>query len=108
MPFHASTGGIQTSNLISESLVGRAVHGAGWIRLRLCLQPQPARGRRAAAAQRIEDLLPALARRYNAMSIPMLLVLSGGRVVATQVGALGRDALMGWLERSMAVAAGPS
>src|ERR1700741_169691 len=25
LPFHASTGGIQTSNLISESLVGRAV-----------------------------------------------------------------------------------
>ena len=48
------------------------------------------------------DDAPGLARRFDAMSIPTLLVLDRGRVVARQVGALPEHALRQWLEGALA------
>jgi thioredoxin 2 len=42
------------------------------------------------------DDAPDVSRRFEARSIPMLLVLRGGRVVARQVGALPADRLVAW------------
>jgi thioredoxin 2 len=39
-----------------------------------------------------------LSRRFNVRSIPTLLVLRGGQVVAEQVGAAAATALRPWLE----------
>lgn len=50
------------------------------------------------------DDSPGLARRFDAMSIPTLLVLDRGRVVARQVGALPEHALRRWLEGALASA----
>lgn len=55
------------------------------------------------------DRSPAVAARFGAQSIPTLLVLDRGRVVARQVGAAPDAALGQWLDRSLAEArpAGP-
>ncbi len=42
------------------------------------------------------DEAPRVAQRFEAMSIPTLVVLRGGRVVARQVGALPPDRLVAW------------
>jgi thioredoxin 2 len=47
------------------------------------------------------DEAPATSRRFQAMSIPMMLVMNKGRVVATQVGAVPEHALRGWLEKAL-------
>jgi putative phosphoribosyl transferase len=43
------------------------------------------------------DDAPAVAGRFGVRSVPTLLVLRGGRVVAEQVGALGPDRLLAWV-----------
>jgi thioredoxin 2 len=43
------------------------------------------------------DEAPAVAARFDARSIPTLLVLRDGRVVARQVGALPAEALLNWV-----------
>jgi thioredoxin 2 len=42
------------------------------------------------------DDAPDVSRRFEARSIPTLLVLRGGRVVARQVGALPANRLVAW------------
>ena len=44
------------------------------------------------------DHAPAVSARFNATSIPMLLVLDRGKVKARQVGAVPADALLRWVE----------
>ena len=44
------------------------------------------------------DHAPAVSARFNATSIPMLLVLDRGTVVDKKVGALPADALLRWVE----------
>jgi thioredoxin 2 len=53
------------------------------------------------------DESPAVAQRFQARSIPMLLVLHHGRVVAKQVGAAPEQVLRPWLEQAIADAATP-
>jgi thioredoxin 2 len=52
------------------------------------------------------DQAPAVAARFNARSIPTLVLLHGGRVVARQVGAAGPDALRRWVAGSLSTLAG--
>ncbi len=47
------------------------------------------------------DGAPELARRFSARSIPTLLVMSGNRVLARQVGAAPEPALREWLEKAL-------
>ena len=47
------------------------------------------------------DDAPALARRFSARSIPTLVLLAQGRVVARQVGAAPETALRAWLEKAL-------
>lgn len=47
------------------------------------------------------DGAPELARRFSARSIPTLLVMSGQRVLARQVGAAPEEALRAWLEKAL-------
>jgi thioredoxin 2 len=42
------------------------------------------------------DRAPAVAARYDARSIPMLLILDKGKVMARQVGAVPADQLLRW------------
>ena len=44
---------------------------------------------------------PGLAQRFGVMSIPTLVVLKGGKVVETAVGARGRDAVAAMIERHL-------
>jgi thioredoxin 2 len=44
------------------------------------------------------DEAPAVSARFDAMSIPTLLILDKGTVKARQVGALPADALLRWVE----------
>jgi len=44
------------------------------------------------------DQAPRVAARFNATSIPMLVVLDRGQVKARQVGAVPADALLRWVE----------
>lgn len=53
------------------------------------------------------DQAPAAARRFGAQSIPLLLVLADGRVVARQVGAAPARALETWLGSALDVAGHP-
>ena len=54
------------------------------------------------------DAAPGLAARFDARSIPTLLLLDRGRVVARQVGAAPAAALKAWVEQALArVASGP-
>jgi thioredoxin 2 len=47
------------------------------------------------------DQAPTVSQRFQAMSIPMMLVMNKGQVVATQVGAIPEHALRTWLERAL-------
>jgi thioredoxin 2 len=47
------------------------------------------------------DQAPGVAARFDARSIPTLLVLRGGQVVARQVGALPPEALLAWARRAI-------
>jgi thioredoxin 2 len=47
------------------------------------------------------DESPRLQQRFGIQSIPTLMVLRGGEVIARQVGAAPADALRSWLERSL-------
>jgi thioredoxin 2 len=47
------------------------------------------------------DRAPGVARRFEAQSIPTLVVLRRGKVVAHQVGAAPEDALRRWLESAL-------
>lgn len=47
------------------------------------------------------DESPAIAQRFQARGIPMLLVLQGGRIVAEQVGAAPEQVLRPWLEQAL-------
>ena len=48
------------------------------------------------------DAAPGLAARFDARSIPTLLLLDRGRVVARQVGAAPAAALKAWVEQALA------
>jgi thioredoxin 2 len=47
------------------------------------------------------DTAPRLAQRFGTQSIPMLVLLNGGRVVAEQVGAAPEAALRAWLQQEL-------
>jgi thioredoxin 2 len=47
------------------------------------------------------DESPRLQQRFGIQSIPTLMVLRGGKVIARQVGAAPADALRSWLDRSL-------
>ena len=49
------------------------------------------------------DEAPGLAARFEAQSIPLLLVLRGGEVVGRQIGALPEDRLLAWVRQQVAV-----
>jgi thioredoxin 2 len=51
------------------------------------------------------DQAPGVAARYQAQSIPTLLLLRGGKVIARQVGALPADELLAWVRRGVGVPA---
>jgi thioredoxin 2 len=48
------------------------------------------------------DEAPELSRRFEAQSIPTLLLLDHGRTVARQIGAVPESALRQWLEQGLA------
>jgi thioredoxin 2 len=47
------------------------------------------------------DESPRLQQRFGIQSIPTLMVLRGGKVIARQVGAAPADTLRSWLEQSL-------
>ncbi|MDP9332745.1 MAG: thioredoxin family protein [Actinomycetota bacterium] len=47
------------------------------------------------------DESPAIAQRFQARGIPMLLVLRAGAIVAEQVGAAPEQVLRPWLEKAL-------
>jgi thioredoxin 2 len=47
------------------------------------------------------DESPRLQQRFGIQSIPTLMVLRGGKVIARQVGAAPADALRSWLDQSL-------
>ena len=47
------------------------------------------------------DLAPAVSARFNARSIPTLLILDEGEVRDRQVGAVPPDALLTWVEKAL-------
>jgi thioredoxin 2 len=51
------------------------------------------------------DTAPRLQQRFGVQSIPTLMVIRDGRVIARQAGAAPADALRSWLQRSLAAAA---
>ncbi len=51
------------------------------------------------------DEAPRVSARFGVQSIPTLLVVDGGRVIARQTGALAADALVNWVERALATSA---
>ena len=52
------------------------------------------------------DRAPGLSRRFDVRSVPTLLVLDRGRVVARQSGAAPEQALRRWLEEALAATTG--
>jgi thioredoxin 2 len=52
------------------------------------------------------DSSPRLQQRFGVQSIPTLMIMREGRVLARQSGAAPADALRGWLARSLAIPAG--
>jgi thioredoxin 2 len=54
------------------------------------------------------DESPRLQRRFGVQSIPTMLLLDGGQVKATQIGAPPPPALRSWLEQGLASAAASS
>jgi thioredoxin 2 len=78
-----------------------------------CRMVSPALERLAAAyAGRIKlvkvdvDRAPGLSRRFEVRSVPTLLVLDHGRVVARQSGAAPEGALRRWLDDALSAATG--
>ncbi len=57
-------------------------------------------GRARIVKVNIEDQ-PNLGRRFNARSIPMLLVFKGGQVQATQIGAVGKPQLAQLIDKAL-------
>ncbi len=57
---------------------------------------------RVKAVQVNVDESPGVAARFDARSIPTLLVMRRGEVIARQVGALPADALLRWVEAAVA------
>jgi thioredoxin 2 len=47
------------------------------------------------------DTAPAIARRFEAQSIPMLILMSDGQVVARRVGAAPAEQLRTWVDQSL-------
>ena len=54
------------------------------------------------------DQAPGLARRFQAQSIPTLLVMRDGQVVDRQIGAAPESALRRWLEAALVASAASS
>jgi thioredoxin 2 len=54
------------------------------------------------------DSAPKTSLRFQAQSIPLLLLLREGNVIARQVGALPPDALLQWLQSSLGATTGAS
>jgi thioredoxin 2 len=52
------------------------------------------------------DSSPQVAQRFEARSIPMMLLMRGADVLATQIGAAPEDHLRRWLEQSLPAGAG--
>lgn len=50
---------------------------------------------------------PALAQRFQAMSIPLLVLIDGGKEVDRQVGAVPQARLVDWIEPRLRPAADP-
>jgi thioredoxin 2 len=48
------------------------------------------------------DEAPGLSRRFNAQSIPTLLLMEGSEVISRQIGAVPEAALREWIERGLA------
>src|SRR6201998_4250261 len=48
------------------------------------------------------DITPALSRRFEVQSIPTLLIMRDGQVVARQIGAVPVDRLRTWTENALA------
>lgn len=48
------------------------------------------------------DRAPAVAARFDARSIPMLLILDGGKLKHRQIGAVPPDVLLRWAEKALA------
>jgi len=51
------------------------------------------------------DRSPALARRFGAQSIPLLLIMEHGEVISRQVGAAPAHTLQAWVESALGVSA---
>lgn len=51
------------------------------------------------------DQAPATAQRHHVQGVPTLLLISDGRVVASQVGALAPAALAGWVDQHVPASA---
>ena len=47
------------------------------------------------------DLAPGVARQFDVMAVPTLLVLRGGEVVRRQAGAAPENVLRGWLDQAL-------
>lgn len=47
------------------------------------------------------DRAPRLSRRFDIQAIPTLMIIDGGKVVATQTGAAPAEALRSWLDRAL-------
>ncbi|HEY2042877.1 MAG TPA: thioredoxin [Jatrophihabitans sp.] len=48
------------------------------------------------------DIAPSLSRRFEVQSIPTLLIMRDGQVVARQIGAVPVDMLRTWMENALA------
>ena len=67
--------------------------------------PRPAGAERAGQLKLVKvdvDKSPELARRFDARSIPTLLIIDGGEVVSRQVGAAPPHALKSWVDDALA------
>jgi thioredoxin 2 len=53
------------------------------------------------------DEAPRLARRFEAQSIPTMVVLQKGTVVAAQIGAASESTLRAWLDQSLSSTSDP-
>lgn len=47
------------------------------------------------------DRAPRLSRRFDIQAIPTLMIIDGGKVVATQTGAAPAEALRSWLDQAL-------
>ena len=47
------------------------------------------------------DRAPQLSRRFDIQAIPTLMIIDGGKVVATQTGAAPAEALRSWLDQAL-------